>query len=253
MNSISCKIFREERLFDNVFTAEVQLKGNPLPHEVGVLSNIQLRDGIQLIQIPAYYLKIFADEDLYRIFFTSAGEPFLEKENPLFTPWSLANKVVLFIDKESFIEGLTIMHYLRHSNVEFCLYIDLEQQAKGKSAYLQKNFPDRFKILSSFTEQEIFPIIQKHTVGTKLFIAGQWRMIEQINRLAIEAGFSDEEIQVRGTGKQNENIFCVKCYQINNSNDINEQEPACEYCHSPLDISRHYSKRLNAYLGYVKL
>lgn len=256
MNAIRCKIFREEMLFDNVFTAEAHLMNDTLPYKVGVLNNIQLSDGTLLIQHPAYYVKISENENLHRIFYTSSKQPPLELkglENPLFTLWPSTKKVLLFINEESLFESLAILHFLHCSNIEFRLYIDLRQKEMEKLHYLQKNFLNRTTILSSFSEKVILPILRKQLIGTRLFISGQWTMVEQIKQMAYNAGFSDEEIQFRGIGKQNDKIFCVRCYQVNNRNDIDEQEPVCEYCQTALDISRHYSKRLNAYLGYVKL
>ncbi|WP_396334515.1 hypothetical protein [Alkalihalobacillus sp. MEB130] len=52
--------------------------------------------------------------------------------------------------------------------------------------------------------------------------------------------------------EKKKNVYCIKCSKLNSSNDqINEI--VCAYCQSHLDVSIHYSNRLDAYLGYLAI
>jgi len=117
--------------------------------------------------------------------------------------------------------------------------------------YLQQRHGDHIVSISSFTDEEIQSILDKQMMGTKLFISGSWSMVREVKEIAYAAGFTDEEIQAREIGEKEEKVYCVKCYKFSRKTESNEL--ACEHCNTLLDVSGHYSKTLDSYLGYIHI
>ncbi|WP_285289978.1 dimethylamine monooxygenase subunit DmmA family protein [Bacillus sp. ISL-75] len=255
----------EERLYENVYSTEVKLLDGAFPQKVGILKNTQEWNGAEFIQLRSHYVEISKDQNLYRLFYheptkqqmdsSTTSESFMGLESLNHTISKLAsmtNKVLLFIDEATLFDSLAIIYYLNLSKIEMFLYINLNRTHLEKKWFLQKILPNRIHIVSSFTEQEISPILQVQVMGTKLYIAGQWSMMNKVKEMAYQEGFTDEEILFNGIGPKDEWVFCVKCYQINRKVDVGH-DFVCEHCSATLDVSVHYSKRLDAYLGYLKI
>ncbi|EIJ82032.1 hypothetical protein PB1_03805 [Bacillus methanolicus PB1] len=266
MSKIKCRLIREERLFKDVYTAEIKVIDGFLPQTVGVIKKIQYKD--DLFQIPIRYVETCMNKGTYRLFFhNSTGREndylllmgdfqnqLIELEvsdYSLFQLQSNPKKVLLFIDELAIFESLAIIHSLSLNKIETYLYIKTDRKQEETISYLQHLLPNRIKCVSSFSYQEVSPILDKQVMGTKLFISGMWPMIRKVKEIAYAAGFTDEEIQYKGIGRKNEKIFCVKCYNLNRKK--NEYETTCENCNTILDVSTHFSRRLDAYLGYIKI
>ena len=87
-------------------------------------------------------------------------------------------------------------------------------------------------------------------IGTCLFIIGQWGFIQEINSLAKNAGFTVDEVESFLHGRKDEKVYCVKCSFIN-ENKFFEKILKCEFCQSELEVTERYSKKWDAYLGYI--
>jgi AraC-like DNA-binding protein len=262
MSTIQCEFIQEEQLFDCVYTAEVKLINGTFPHKAGIINTSQIKNGAEHLQLRCCYLEIDKGKNLYRLFYqvttdsikkcerSMQAESFDQSLSRLQAP---TNKVLFLIDESTLFESLAIIYYLELINIETHIYIDLNLQEEGTKKFLQKRFPNSVGIASSFSEDNIFPILDQQLIGSKLYISGLWPMISDIKKISYTAGFTDEEILINGIGEKNEKVFCVKCYQLNHKQLDSELEFTCKYCNSTLDVSNHYSKRLEAYLGYIKV
>jgi dimethylamine monooxygenase subunit C len=139
----------------------------------------------------------------------------------------------------------------------------IPEQTKKQIYILKKNdsslhsykgtefFPNEATVLSSTSSEEIYKIFESQFIGTKLFLSVQWSMLKELKKLALRAGFNEDEIQAQGWGEKEERVFCIKCYHLNKLTA--QKQVTCEKCHASLEVSRHYSRLHDAYLGYLKI
>ncbi|WP_147534231.1 dimethylamine monooxygenase subunit DmmA family protein [Bacillus marasmi] len=127
-------------------------------------------------------------------------------------------------------------------------------QKKQKDHIIEKLTPkisSAVHLVSDFSEEDILPILKNATMGSKLVLIGEWELVMRLKRLAVTTGFSDEEIIIKGLGDKEEQVFCVKCYQ--HSQKTEAKVITCHHCGQTLEVSKHYSKRHDAYLGFISL
>lgn len=266
MSIITGRFVYGYRLCENVYTAEIKVIDGRFPQAVGVIEKIQYGD--RTFHFPIRYVEICKTTGIYRLFFdisTATEIDYLQlvnhlhnqliklvaSDNSLFHLPANSRKVLLFIDESAIFESLAIIYSLFFNKIETYLYVKTERKQGGTMSYVQNLLPNRISFISSCSYQEIFPILNEQVMGTKLFISGTWPMISEVKKIAYTAGFTDEEIQYKGIGQKNETVFCVKCYHLNRKK--NEYKIICEHCNTVLDVSTHFSRRLDAYLGYIKV
>ncbi|MDR4946447.1 dimethylamine monooxygenase subunit DmmA family protein [Neobacillus cucumis] len=151
-----------------------------------------------------------------------------------------AKKMLLFLEDPEFLNELNVLD-------------TLAKQRIGKNIYLNMNHAsaeDR-SLFIPFSKNDVPTILYKQLVGTHLLIAGNPAFLGEIKELAYLAGFSENEIQSVVLGPKEETVFCVKCYSSNLKQQA--EEIHCRHCETTLQVSNHFSKRLNAYLGYIKV
>lgn len=103
----------------------------------------------------------------------------------------------------------------------------------------------------SLTQPGLAHLLNNQQIGTYLYIYTSWDLQKPLLRLAEEAGFSDDEIEHQGFGPMSKQVFCSACQEMNMVQQ--ETEFACQYCGERLFVSDHFSKRLQAYLGYTSI
>lgn len=104
-------------------------------------------------------------------------------------------------------------------------------------------------------ETDITLWLRNQKMGTFLYIAMEWSMLEDFKHLALECGFSEEEAQFIGHGVRMIDVFCCKCQQKTKikGEDFGRLLMTCSHCHLKLSVSDHYSPLRGAYLGYTTL
>lgn len=88
-------------------------------------------------------------------------------------------------------------------------------------------------------------------MGTYLYISGSWAFVKKMKNRALKAGFSAHEMQTAVIGPVQKHLVCSSCHGMNVAD-----HPAlvtCGHCGQELEVSNHYSRRLDAYLGYVTI
>ncbi|MCM3664482.1 hypothetical protein M3204_08720 [Mesobacillus subterraneus] len=88
-------------------------------------------------------------------------------------------------------------------------------------------------------------------MGSYLYISGGWDFVNRVKKIALAAGFSHEEMQMKVTGPFKKKLICCTCHAGNPIED--EAYITCRNCGAELEASTHYSPRLEAYLGYVSI
>lgn len=157
-------------------------------------------------------------------------------------------KMLLFLEESTFMHT-TMIDDLILQKIEIQIYIKTEQISIEMKRYVQDTFPTHG--LSTFSMMDVSNILSQQRIGTHLFICGKWSMIQAIKEKAYNVGFTESEIQTMGIGPKEEKVFCVKCYSYNLMKK--ENNILCEHCNTLLNVSNHFSKRLNAYLGYIHI
>lgn len=96
------------------------------------------------------------------------------------------------------------------------------------------------------TIQEILDLQQ---MGTQLYIAAEWDDAVTIFTAAIEAGFSEDEIQTLIYGDKKRYVYCVKCYHLQEAK-AEETDTTCYHCQISLEIGPFFSRERKGYIGY---
>ncbi|PLR79929.1 hypothetical protein CVD25_22625 [Bacillus canaveralius] len=266
MHTIKCRLIQIERILEQGFIAEAILVGGISPEKIGFADQVQTDETI--FQLPIHLVETSKTEGIYRLLFNTSALTdqerlvlteqlaqqnfFLElSDDSVFKLDPNLKKLLVIIDESAFFESLAIIEMLSINNIETIAYVKTEEPQREFVDYLQQKLPEGIYFLSSISSDEIHSIFNQQTMGTKLFLSGQWPMIDSLKEMAYAAGFSDEEIQYKGYGRKVEKIFCVKCYSFNRKKQT--AETRCDRCNTVLDVSPHFSKRLDAYLGYIKV
>lgn len=96
--------------------------------------------------------------------------------------------------------------------------------------------------------------LQEQKMGTFLYAAASWNLLEQLQEIAQSLGYSEEESHFIGCGAQVKRIFCCRCHGItlySSTQNSVEHCITCDHCRLELEVSEHYSPLQHAYLGYV--
>ncbi|WP_042352623.1 hypothetical protein [Bacillus massiliigorillae] len=91
-------------------------------------------------------------------------------------------------------------------------------------------------------------VLAQQKMGTQLYIASTWENAKIIFPLAIEVGYSEEEIQLAVDGEKERHIYCMKCFTLSSIKD--EKEVQCAQCHAHLEVGPFFSKVRKGYIGY---
>lgn len=249
MNVVKCEILQVYNIFESIYSAEVKVVEGDFPNEVGLSMSSN-----PLPSIVSYHV-ISHQERLFRLFYQSCKEsPFInltfnnDKQLSITKPFK---RLLLCIDDSSIIESLALIRYLTTKFFDCYVYFMTDMNfADNKSLYFQDILGERFSKIT-FSQDNMNQILQSQEIGTRLFLLGKWSMVEELKKMAISIGFTDEEMDIYGVGEKIDYIFCAKCYQFSMKPNPLHGETTCSHCQTSLDVSSHFSKRLNAYLGYI--
>lgn len=88
-------------------------------------------------------------------------------------------------------------------------------------------------------------------MGTYLYISGTSDFVKRIKGIAMDSGFSEHDMQLHTIGPVSKKLLCCTCHRENEVSD--QTDIVCGHCGQKLEVSDHYSRRLDAYLGYVTI
>lgn len=92
--------------------------------------------------------------------------------------------------------------------------------------------------------------VSRQKMGCFLYAATAWNTLQKLKQMAEEVGFSEEEAQYIGCGKQQIKVFCCRCHGLSIL-EKGQPERTCDHCELLLEVSDHYSPLRDAFLGYV--
>ncbi|WKB34616.1 hypothetical protein QS257_11320 [Terrilactibacillus sp. S3-3] len=153
--------------------------------------------------------------------------------------------LMMMIDDAAMAEGLALSTFLFKIGMEQQVCVKADNMDMKLRGYLMAPI----MLLNDEDAQLEQQIIANQWMGTNLFIAGHWEFVKRLKRLALKAGYVEDEIHCSGYGIKQELVFCVKCCSLTIKTD--EYPLTCPHCGTLLDISDRYSKRLDAWLGFI--
>ena len=112
--------------------------------------------------------------------------------------------------------------------------------------------PFDFMIIEDQSDSFLEQWFTQQRMGTFLYLSGEWQFINRLKKLSLEAGFSEYEMQINIVGPISKKLVCCECYGVNEFRD-NDMHITCNHCGIGLEVSSHYSRRLEAYLGYTSI
>jgi dimethylamine monooxygenase subunit C len=126
--------------------------------------------------------------------------------------------------------------------------IGYESLSKMFKQTMAENIPFDYQIIDQEPDVFIDTWFRHQKMGTYLYIAGHEEFVKRLQKLAMQAGFSQYEMQIIVVGTKSKSVICCKCYGVNEVKE--ERNIVCKHCGLELEVSDHYSRRLDAYLGY---
>lgn len=132
----------------------------------------------------------------------------------------------------------------------------LIREVQGRQASVEVIQIDKH-VSSDRLQEEMKNRLSRQKMGTYLYIAVEWKRLDQLRKIAEEVGFTSEEASFIGVGTRNITVFCCRCHGLNilseDAIESGNYKIICSFCKIPLSVSDHYSKLRNAYLGYTEI
>ncbi|GIN89255.1 hypothetical protein J6TS1_11910 [Siminovitchia terrae] len=107
---------------------------------------------------------------------------------------------------------------------------------------------EALEIRDSTNLQDLRVLLYSQKMGTQLYIASDWDHAVTVFTEAVEAGFTEDEIQVIIYGPTKRYVYCVKCY--NTSETTYDDEVQCPHCSIHMEVGPFFSKVRKGYIGY---
>jgi len=117
------------------------------------------------------------------------------------------------------------------------------KEINGKKEY------EFIEIADDLELKTISEVLEQQKMGTQLYISAQWDDAVTIFSAAIEAGFSEDEIQTHIFGEKRRYVYCMKCYHLQKV-AVEETDTICHHCQISLEIGPFYSRERKGYIGY---
>jgi hypothetical protein len=116
-------------------------------------------------------------------------------------------------------------------------------EIKGQKEYEWIVLDDELQV------KTINEILNHQVMGTQLYISARWDAAVTIFNAAIDAGFSEDEIQVHISGEKKRYVYCIKCYHLQEA-VTEETDTICHHCQISLEIGPFFSRERKGYIGY---
>ena len=148
-------------------------------------------------------------------------------------------------DHLSLMEGKRKLLFCADSKGVRSLYI-LVRQA------IDENVPFDFHIFHEESEESFMDIwFSQQKMGAFLYISGKADFVKRVQNKAFKIGFTEHDSQSLSIEPAKTILVCCTCHGENEVN--HETHVTCAHCGQELEVSNHYSRRLDAYLGYVTI
>ena len=157
------------------------------------------------------------------------------------------NSPVFFDQSETIVEKFSMQPERRK------YLIVSDQKADGEVKhflnYIEQEVDyETFGIEEERTMKGIREVLLRQKMGTQLYIAANWNNAEAVFMEAVEAGFTEEEIQVVVYGPKRRYVYCMKCYSLSEIDEAPEVQ--CSHCEAHMEVGPFFSKVRKGYIGY---
>jgi dimethylamine monooxygenase subunit C len=120
------------------------------------------------------------------------------------------------------------------------------------SQAIDENAPFDFHIFQEESEESfVDEWLSQQKMGTYLYISGAADFVKRIQNKALKIGFSEHDFKSLPIEPVKKKLVCCTCHSESEVDD--EPHVTCAHCGLELEVSDHYSRRLDAYLGYVTI
>ncbi|MDT8861348.1 hypothetical protein N0O92_14000 [Alkalihalobacillus sp. MEB130] len=122
---------------------------------------------------------------------------------------SRCQNALIFVEEPSSIDAVRLLNAANEQGIPYQLFTNkLPLLSKLLTINFKEIEPKTFK--TNFTIKELNVLLTKQKIGTKLFIFGNWHMVNSIKREALNEGFTDEDLYVAGYGEKKKRVL----YQV---------------------------------------
>ena len=98
-------------------------------------------------------------------------------------------------------------------------------------------------------DDSLLQYLSNQPIGSRVYVCGDAQTVKRMNQLTQAAGYAAEEVLSEPIGQRLERVFCIGCYRLNPA--ATSRFIRCQHCGRALEVSSHYSTRLDAVLGYL--
>lgn len=120
------------------------------------------------------------------------------------------------------------------------------------SQAIDENVQFDFHVFQDVSEESfVDEWLSQQKMGVYLYISGAADFLKRIQNKALKIGFSEHDLHSLPTGTAKKKLVCCTCH---GESEVDVQSYiTCAHCGLELEVSDHYSRRLDAYLGYVTI
>ncbi|KPV44540.1 dimethylamine monooxygenase subunit DmmA family protein [Alicyclobacillus ferrooxydans] len=130
------------------------------------------------------------------------------------------------------------------------LFLCQDGQQESCSAVLQMA-SDLQIAVRTVTVEELKNELGSAKIGTRLYVCGDYQFVRGLENVLFSFGITNEELWSDVTGATVHPVLCAGCYHRNDP--VAGSYIHCEMCGRMLEVSNHYSKKLDAVMGYIVL
>lgn len=159
------------------------------------------------------------------------------------------NSPVLFDQSSTIVEKFTVRQDRRKYLIisaepkETDTIQQMINEINGQKEYELIEIDDELQL------KNVSEVLDRQKMGTQLYISAKWDDAVSIFTAAIEAGFSEDEIQTLISGKKRRYVYCLKCYHLQEA-EAEETDTICYHCQISLEIGPFFSRERKGYIGY---
>ncbi|WP_285768490.1 hypothetical protein [Peribacillus sp. SI8-4] len=158
------------------------------------------------------------------------------------------NSPVLFDKSVTIVNQFTV----RNGRRKFVIIADQSGYEKAEifTSEAAGTVPVEFLAIRGVEDGErIKRFLLSQTMGTQFYISAAWGNAVMVFKLGVEAGLSEDEIQVVIIGPKRRYVYCMKCFEVTGVAEKAESTE-CGHCKASLEIGPFYSIVREGYIGY---
>lgn len=159
------------------------------------------------------------------------------------------NSPVLFDKSETIVENFSVRHDRRKSLIISAVPKEADTIRQFINEVKEQQEYELIEIMDELELKNLTEALERQKMGTQLYISAKWDDAVTIFTKAVEAGFSEDEIQTMIDGDKKRYVYCIKCYHLQEA-EPEETDTICHHCQISLEIGPYFSRERKGYIGY---